>query len=67
MATSLLCRMGYHKFAPWQNVEVASASADSTRSPRRQMRRMRRCSRCGLEHTDYSPQEGMQVSPPGAA
>jgi hypothetical protein len=65
MAVSLLCRLGYHRFGAWEEIEFARAGIQSVRSPRRDMRRVRRCSRCGLEHTDYSPQEGMQVSPPG--
>jgi hypothetical protein len=65
MGTSLLCRLGYHKFSPWE--EKTLDRPVSQRSPRRESRRIRRCGRCGLEHTDYSPQEGMLMSPPGSS
>ena len=67
MSAPLLCRLGYHKFGPWENVPFDRDAHGSSRSPRREDRRRRRCSRCGLEHSDYSPQEGMQVTPPKAA
>ena len=65
MSAPLLCRLGYHRFGPWNPVQVDDASEQSVKSPRRQEYRSRRCLRCGLEHTNYSPQEGMQISPPG--
>jgi hypothetical protein len=64
MKPRLLCRMGYHRFGPWNTLSVKDASRQSAKSPREQQYHQRRCESCGLEHTDYSPQEGMQFSPP---
>ena len=66
MGTSLLCRMGYHKFGAWEEKIIAGQEEGGSRSPRKLTHKIRRCARCGLEHTDYSPQRGMQVSPPEA-
>jgi hypothetical protein len=67
MNAPLFCRMGYHRFGPWNPVALKTASAQSVKSPREQRYYHRRCLRCGLEHTDYSPQEGMQFRPPDTA
>lgn len=64
MSAPFLCRLGYHRFGAWEIVQVHTQSAQSVKSPRRQDYKSRRCRACGLVHTDYSPQEGMQVGPP---
>jgi hypothetical protein len=64
MSAPLLCRLGYHRFGPWDTLSLKDTSNLSVKSPREQQYHQRRCGRCGMEHTDYSPQEGMQFDPP---
>ena len=64
MATSLFCRIGYHKFGSWEDRTVDTGNNESAKSPKHEIRRARFCQRCRLEQTDYSPQVGMLITPP---